>query len=244
MDSQTVRTLKDLNRTFYEDFAGAFDASRAPTEPGLKRILPRISPGSRVLDLGCGHGRLAALLPPNCTYLGVDNAEAMLALAQAHVDQEAEAIETQFMALDLLDSNWTTHIPGSFDWIVMRAVLHHIPGYANRRDLLEQSAALLNPQGRILIANWQFLEIPRLRRRVLAWSEVGLKPTAVEPGDYLLDWRRDGYGRRYVHLVTESETQALADDSGLPIDEIFRADGHTNDLTLYAVLVGALGHSV
>jgi tRNA (uracil-5-)-methyltransferase TRM9 len=244
MHSQTAGALRDINRAFYEKFAGSFDASRAPTEPGLKRIFPRISPGSRVLDLGCGHGRLAALLPPNCTYLGVDNAEAMLALAQGHVDQEAKAIQAQFIALDLLDSDWAIHVPGSFDWIVVRAVLHHIPGYANRRNLLEQSATLLNAEGRLLIANWQFLEIPRLRRRVLPWSEVGLKPTAVEPGDYLLDWRRDGYGRRYVHLVNESETQTLAHDSGLTVVEMFRADGHTNDLTLYAILSGASGNSV
>jgi hypothetical protein len=75
-----------------------------------------------------------------------------------------------------------------------------------------------------------------LQRRVLPWSEIGLKPTDIEPGDYLLDWKRDGYGRRYVHLIEESETQALAQESSLKLRDMFRADGHTHNLTLYATL--------
>jgi len=160
----------------------------------------------------------------------------MLSMARSHVNQGDLTLAAQFIALDLLNAGWTAHVRGAFDWIILRAVLHHIPGYTNRYALLRQTASLLDVKGRILVANWQFLEIPRLRRRVLPWSEIGLAPWQVEPGDYLLDWKRDGYGRRYVHLVTESETLALADDSKMIAVDMFRADGHTNDLTLYAIL--------
>ncbi len=236
MRSQTVEALKILNRAFYNTFADAFDASRLPTEPGLKRVLSKIAPGSQVLDLGCGQGRLAALLPRNCTYLGLDNSEAMLSLARSSASRKAPEANARFVVLDLLDPRWPTRVAAHFDWIVMRAVLHHIPGYTNRMQLVQQSRALLSHRGHILVANWQFLEVPRLRRRILPWSEIGLKPIEVEPGDYLLDWKREGYGRRYVHLVTESETRALARDGNLTVVDIFRADGHTNDLTLYAIL--------
>jgi len=236
MKPQTINLLRDLNRMFYDTFADAFDASRARTEPGLMRILPEIAPGSHVLDLGCGQGRLAALLPPGCTYIGVDNSKAMLALARKNVERQSLDLETNFTALDLTDSSWTAEVPEPFDWIVMRAVLHHIPAYAHRCRLLRQTATLLKADGRILVANWQFLEIQRLQRRVLPWSEIGLKPTDIEPGDYLLDWKRDGYGRRYVHLIEESETQALAREADLDVRDMFRADGHTNNLTLYAIL--------
>jgi SAM-dependent methyltransferase len=236
MRPQTIKVLRDLNRVFYDTFADAFDASRARTEPGLMRILPEIAPGSHVLDLGCGQGRLAALLPQDCRYIGIDNSEAMLALARTSVERQDLDLETHFTALDLTDSSWTADVPGPFDWIIMRAVLHHIPAYAHRCRLLRQTATLLKATGRILVANWQFLEIQRLQRRVLPWSEIGLKPTDIEPGDYLLDWKRDGYGRRYVHLIEESETQALAQESSLKLCDMFRADGHTHNLTLYATL--------
>ena len=51
-----------------------------------------------------------------------------------------------------------------------------------------------------------------------------------------MDWQRNGYGVRYVHLIDEAETHQLADHAGLQIDELFFADGHTDDLTLYAIL--------
>ena len=95
---------------------------------------------------------------------------------------------------------------------------------------------MLGPKGMVVIANWQFLRIERLRRRLLPWDRIGLRESDVDPGDYLLDWQRNGYGVRYVHLVDEAETQQLADGAGLQIDDLFFADGHTNDLTLYAIL--------
>jgi hypothetical protein len=71
---------------------------------------------------------------------------------------------------------------------------------------------------------------------LLSWDAVGLLPDDIEPGDYLLNWKREGYGLRYVHLIDEEETASLAASVGLTIETLFRADGHNNNLTLYAVL--------
>jgi tRNA (uracil-5-)-methyltransferase TRM9 len=116
-------------------------------------------------------------------------------------------------------------------------VLHHIPGFASRRRVVERATRVLAPDGRLVLANWQFLQVERLQRRLLPWSTLDLTQDEVEPGDYLLDWQRQGRGLRYVHLVDEEELRTLAREVGLKIVSLFRADGHTNDLTLYAVLV-------
>lgn len=233
MRTEVVALLNDLNRKFYDGFAETFATSRGKSEPGLARVLQDVPAGSRVLDLGCGQGRIAALLPGGCVYVGLDFSEEMLRQAQ----QRAPAgVSTQFMAADLLSDDWPASVGGEFAWIVLRAVLHHIPGQAHRQRLLNQAAGLLSPAGRLALANWQFMDIPRLRRRVLDWSAVHLTPEDVEPGDYLLDWQRDGYGLRYVHLVDEAETLTLATAAGLHVETLFRADGHQNNLTLYAIL--------
>ncbi len=262
MRTEVMVQLKDLNRQFYDEFAGVFADSRGRTEPGLERILAQVQPGARVLDLGCGQGRMAALLPRGCTYVGVDFSAEMLALARQSVEEmDGHPIEAHFVLADLLDPAWpaqvkkgnlTPSVPlstksvgrgeshhpdaGLYDWILLRAVLHHVPGYSNRVAILSQAATLLAPGGRLAMANWQFLNIPRLRRRILPWDTIGLTPEDVEDNDYLLDWRREGRGLRYVHLVDEAETRALAQDAGLQIQTLFRADGHTNDLTLYAIM--------
>lgn len=234
MDTITVEKLNALNRQFYERFAESFAASRGETEPGLERVLAEVHPGDRLLDLGCGQGRIAQLLPAGVAYTGLDYAPALLSIAQQQA--EAAGLSACFVVGDLLAETWPEAVGGPFEWVVLRAVLHHIPGYANRLAVLRRAAERLTPQGRLVLANWQFLEIERLKRRLLPWERVGLTATDVEPGDYLLDWQRDGYGVRYVHLVDEAETEALAREAGLTLHTLFRADGHTKQLTLYAVM--------
>lgn len=235
MREEVINLLNALNRTFYDELAEAFAASRGASEPGLVRALAQAQPGARVLDLGCGQGRVAALLPANCEYVGLDFSAEMLAIAERAVNT-GHLSRASFVVADLLDPTWPALAPGLYDWIILRAALHHIPGAENRQTILKRAAGCLAPQGRLLLANWQFLEIERLRRRLLPWDVVGLAPDAVEPGDYLLNWQREGYGIRYVHWIGEDETQAIAAAAGLCIDTLFRADGHHNNLTLYAVL--------
>ncbi|MBN2390721.1 MAG: class I SAM-dependent methyltransferase [Anaerolineae bacterium] len=232
--------MSNLNRTFYDELAEVFAASRGAREPGLERILAKMQPCARVLDLGCGQGRVAAMLPAGCEYVGMDFSTEMLAVAERSVDIESverSSIMPRFIVGDLLDPEWSASLPyGYYDWGILRAVLHHIPGIENRQTVVARAAGYLAPHGRLLLANWQFLEIERLRRRLLPWDIVGLHSKDVEAGDYLLDWQREGYGIRYVHLIDEDETVSLAAFAGLTMESLFRADGHNNNLTLYAVL--------
>ncbi|HOT90512.1 MAG TPA: class I SAM-dependent methyltransferase [Anaerolineae bacterium] len=232
MREEVVHLLNDLNRKFYADLAAAFAASRGETEPGLERILAQVNPGAWVLDLGCGQGRVAAMLPADCHYVGMDFSTEML----AQFEPKGTSATVRFVVGDLLDSEWPILVAGVYDWIIMRAVLQHIAGIAQRREVLKRAAGLLAPSGRLLLANWQFLDVERLQRRLLPWTVIGLTEADVEPGDYLLDWQREGYGIRYVHLVDEAETLHLAAHAGLQVETLFRADGHHNNLTLYAVL--------
>ena len=246
MEDSTADRLLQLNREFYATFAEAFTDSRAPTEPGFERILQRVRRGTRVLDLGCGPARLASLLPPGCSYTGVDSSvELLRAAAHSHsaeIHSTGEAnvggdpADVRFVQADLVRDRWPDLVGNGYDWVILRAVLHHIPGLERRCGVVQRAAEVLGPQGMVVIANWQFLRIERLRRRLLPWDQIGLQESDVDPGDYLLDWKRNGYGVRYVHLIDEAETHQLADQAGLQIDDLFFADGYTNDLTLYAML--------
>ena len=234
MQEETAAYLIRLNRTFYDTFAEAFSHSRGESEPGLWRILREVPPGSRVLDLGCGQGRVCALLPEECRYTGMDFSSEML--SQARLGAEAAGRRATFIQGELTDAVWPPFPEAAYDWIILRAVLHHIPRYAARLAILKQAAERLADKGQLVLANWQFLSVPRLQKRVRPWSDAGLSETDVEPGDYLLDWRREGQGLRYVHLVDLEETLRLAADAGLCVGTHFTADGREGNLTLYALL--------
>lgn len=234
MDSCTVTKLLTLNKAFYSRLASAFSTSRGVTEPGLNRLLSRVKPGARVLDLGCGNARVARLLPDGCSYTGIDFAPELLELA--HEPRSSHLTFFHLLVADLVQDTWDIDLAPGFDWVIMRAVLHHIPGYANRRSVLKRAVSVTRPGGHLIVANWQFDRIPRLMQRALPWSIIGLSESDVEEGDVLLDWQRDGYGIRYVHLVTQEETYRLAAETGTTVIEMFQSDGRTGNLTLYALL--------
>jgi tRNA (uracil-5-)-methyltransferase TRM9 len=236
MQEEVIQKLQNLNLDFYNKFAKSFARSRASSEPGLETIIKRIQPGAQVLDLGCGHGRIAQLLPPGVAYTGMDYSAEMLAEAASRTS--TKKIQTTFIIGDLTGNTWPEMLtPASFQWVFMRAVLHHIPSYSMRRRIVIKAADYLAPDGTLILANWQFLNIKRLQKRLIPWSQLDLSDSDIEPGDYLLDWKRDGYGIRYVHLIDEDETRQLARDAGLKVSELYYADGRTNNLTLYACLV-------
>lgn len=228
-----------LNREFYGTFAPHFSASRTTSDPALTCILPHIPDCATVLDAGCGNGRLALLLDaerPGARYVGVDAVPALIELARAQAEALAH-VRAEFRVADLTRAGWSADLPGApYQRIALLAVLHHLPGFDRRRRVLRELGGLLAPDGRLILSTWQFMVSPRLRRKIVDWDAVGLDPRAVEPGDYLLDWKRGGRGLRYCHFADREELARLAAGAELHLRETFRAGGREGNLSLFGVL--------
>jgi tRNA (uracil-5-)-methyltransferase TRM9 len=239
MDEPTVEKLLALNHGFYTAFADQFAGSRTLSDPALTSILPHIPAAAKVLDVGCGNGRLALLLDqerPDATYVGVDAVPALIEVARGQA-AELENISPEYHVADILQPDWSSVIGSSvIDTIVCLAVLHHIPSFDLRLQVVREMRSVLATGGKILVSTWQFLDSERMRRKMVDWSEAGIPEEALDPGDYLLDWKRGGRGLRYCHLVDEAEIERLAAESGLRVCETFRAGGREGDLSLFAVL--------
>jgi SAM-dependent methyltransferase len=239
MDKATVEKLLALNHEFYAAFAQPFAASRPVSDPALTSILPHIPDRARVLDVGCGNGRLALLLGqerPGVTYVGVDSVPELIEVARAQT-AGLESIAAEFRVADITQPDWALFIDTlCIDTIVCLAVLHHIPSFDLRLQVLCEMINLLEPDGTLILSTWQFLENERMRRKIVDWAEVDIAEDELEPGDYLLDWKREGRGLRYCHLVDEDEVKRLAAESGFCVRETFRAGGREGNLSLFAVL--------
>lgn len=231
MRTAVVAQLVALNRRFYEQLADPFAESRATPWPGFARLAAALpQPCARFLDVGCGDGRLGRyLLAAGAIeqYTGIDNSARLLALAEAQT--AGVFLQRDLSAPDAL------HGVGPFDGMAALAVLHHIPGRRNRVRLLADLGRCLAADGRLIVANFQFLRSARLRRRVQAWSQLGLTADDVEPGDYLLDWQRGGHALRYLALIDGAEMADLASEAGLKLLDQFMSDGHSDDLNLYCI---------
>jgi 2-polyprenyl-3-methyl-5-hydroxy-6-metoxy-1,4-benzoquinol methylase len=239
MDQSTIRQLLEINRAFYHDLAEPFAASRSAEQPGLQGVAKRLAGADTLLDVGCGNGRLAHAVDQAgnpVDYTGIDSSSALLRIAR----QSAAALQhvrAEFLQVDVMQADWSSALPRSvYQAVVLLAVLQHIPGWANRRALLASLGALLAADGQIVLSAWQFLSQERLRRKIKPWALAGLDEAALEPGDYLLDWQRNGTGLRYCHLVDEAELRALAQGAGLAVQDVYYGDGADDTLNLYAVL--------
>lgn len=238
MDPQTVKRLIDLNRQFYQTFAVHFSNTRERLQPGVQRILAGIPLEARILDLGCGNGELCRTLTRAGyvgSYVGLDYSKELLEIAASPITT-SNPEQSAFIQADITSSDWEMKLPSTeFDIILAFAVLHHIPSVPLRSQIVQKVHTLLAQGGVFIHSEWQFMNSPKLKKRIQSWEDIDLSPEQADPGDYLLDWRRGGYGLRYVHHFELDELMDLARSGGFTIKETFLSDGEGGQLGLYQI---------
>ena len=133
---------RELVRTAYNRCAMDY-ARQKRTTPGaeLNLITERLTPSSKVLDVGCGAGiPVARHLTGTFSLTGIDISSNMIALAKKNVPTAsfiiADVMETEFPA-------------GSFDAIVSFYAIFHIPRQEHL-NLFRRFAQWLRPGGLLL----------------------------------------------------------------------------------------------
>lgn len=135
----------------------------------------------RVLDLGSGDGRLAALVKaahPTAAIVAVDFSAAMLDRLRARFPQDA--------GTTVIDHNLDEPLPqlGTFDAVVSSFAIHHV-AHPRKRTLYEEILALLEPGG--VFCNLEHVASPTaaLHRRFL--DALNVAPEDEDPSNQLLD---------------------------------------------------------
>jgi SAM-dependent methyltransferase len=110
-----------------------------PAAHGFEAILPTFAPGTSVLDLGCGVGRLSNLLAGRgCEVTGVDESAAML----AHLETGVTPVHARIDGLAL---------GRRFGTVVLASHLVNTANQGLRRRLLRAAAAHVAADGRVLV---------------------------------------------------------------------------------------------
>lgn len=237
MNPTTAANLIEMNREFYTRFGNSFSATRQRIQPGVRRVLEMMQGDESILDLGCGNGEFARALAKSGhrgSYLGVDFSLPLLQDAAA----QPEGFSARFMEADLTRLSFVREklvVSGNWSLITAFAVLHHIPSTELRLELLRIVNQLLKKDGLFIHSHWQFLNSQKLRDRIQPWTAASISEADVDPGDYLLDWRSNGKGLRYVHHFDEKELRELASASHFKVIDTFYSDGKTGNLGLYQI---------
>ncbi len=232
MKEEIKNQLLALNRLFYSKFADAFASSREKPQPGFEILLNHIpNTFENVLDVGCGNGRFGRFLrnhTPDFEYVGIDFTKELL-------EEAAENVSGMLITRDISQPGFLENF-GLFDLIMCLSTMQHIPGISNRIKFLAEMGNHLAGGGKLILGNWQFMDSPRQQRKIQSWEKIGLTSEDLEANDYLLSWKREGFGLRYVCMINAQETAFLADEASLLVEHQFRSDGKEGNLNLYTIL--------
>ncbi|MEI7847608.1 MAG: class I SAM-dependent methyltransferase [Chloroflexota bacterium] len=235
MNPATAQHLIEINHKFYTNFGEQFSATRQRIQPGVRQIMSQLSGTEHILDLGCGNGEFARTLAHvgfQGSYTGLDFSLPLLNAASL----QSGSFSVRFFAADLTGPAWHNFLGNTqYSLITAFAFLHHVPDVNLRQSILQKIQLLLEPKGKFIHSNWQFLNSEKLKRRIQPWETINLSATDVDENDYLLDWRSGGSGLRYAHHFSTQELETLAHRTGFQVKETFCSDGENNRLGLYQI---------
>jgi len=126
-----------------------------------------------VLDLGCGNCRFAYFLKKNfdnytINYTGIDNSDFLLYQARANLKNVDGKLLYCLYKQDLILDQWDQYLFGKkFNLIVLFGVMHHIPTRYFRQNLINKATKFLIRNGILIFTTWNFLNIPRLQKRIV-----------------------------------------------------------------------------
>lgn len=176
MIPQTAKKLLKMTNELYKKEAQAFSDTRKEVwEKEIIEFVNKIEPGSSVLDLGCGNGRLfdtilklksknekPHLKTKNLKYLGIDPSKEFIKINKKKflflVDRDPSQCEELRMTTKFkVGDGLTMNFKNEFDYVITIAVLHHIPSEKLQLIFLKNIYNALKPGGKILISTWNRL---------------------------------------------------------------------------------------
>jgi len=210
MQPNYAKYLLEKVRKDYNFIAEDFSRTRGKIWEELDFLGKYANPGEKILDLGCGNGRLyGSLKDKNIDYYGLDFSEKLIAIARNIYPQ------ARFQAADAFNLPFPDDF---FDNIFSLAVFHHIPSDNLRLAFLKESRRVLKKDGRLIMTVWGMGGA----KRIFLFLKYALLKifgrTKLDFGDALVPWRNQTM--RYVHYFRTPEIKKIIQKSGLLLDEL------------------------
>lgn len=212
----TVPTKARVRET-YERIADSFAPTRREPWPAVVAFIDSLSPGSRILDVGCGNGRhMTALAERGHAVIGVDFSPRLLSIGREAARAKGWASRAEWIEAD---ADALPFRVDSFDACICIAVLHHLPSREDRIAALSEVRRVLAAGGRAFVSVWA---LDQARFRDAVEKRRSMEPSAR--GDATVPWTLpDGtIAERYYHLFQEGELEPLIIESGLQVETFFR----------------------
>lgn len=229
MKKSVIEDILDETESGYDLMAEKFSGTRNFFWPDLEFIKDHVRDGDKVLDFGCGNGRLLEILKDKkIEYYGADISQKLIDLAKQRYSEFGD---------NFIKITGQASLPFSdnfFNNIVSVAVFHHFPDKKFRLDMAKELCRVMKPGGEIIITVWNLWQ-PKYRKYI--FKNIFQKII----GRNRLDWLdceipfKNNEGKifkRFHHAYTQNELKKIFSQAGFEITEV----KNLNDKNL--VLIG------
>ncbi len=208
MDRNYANYLIQKTKDDYNRIAVKFSNTRTNLSNDIVYLRKFVQPQNKILDFGCGNGRLSGLFTDkSIQYTGVDFSSNLIKIAQKQYPK----------GRFILINNFKLPFPDNyFDAVYCLSVLHHIPSQPYRLKLLEEFKRILKSRGKLVLTVWNLINEPSVKWQII--KNAIIKIFGLTKLDFKDFFRSFGDGkqtvRRYLHYFTRAELAKLFIQTG------------------------------
>ena len=217
------KTIEDYNR-----IAEQFSSTRNYLPNDIISLKKYAEDGNKILDIGCGNGRLSELFKSmKISYTGIDDSEELVKIARKRYPRD------DFRVTDPLNFEFANN---TFDKIFCLSVFHHIPSTELRVQYLKEIRRILKPEGTLVLTVWNMW-----KKKGMVWHIIksGLFHPQLDLNDTFYPFKTGNQtirAKRYIHCFKEEELEKLFMEAGfniVGIDYMKRGDKVDNENILF-----------
>ena len=226
MERKYAKIIFEKNKNDYNLIAVEFSRTRHFNRD-IKDFSKFVSSDDRILDIGCGNGRLLdAIKKRRPAYIGLDVSKKLINIAKENYPNG------NFQVFDGL----TIPFPDDyFDKVFAIRVLHHIPSKEFRQKFLKEIRRVLKPQGLLILTVWSWHS--KDKRIFPSLAKVFclklLFPAKFDFGDSFISWQNKV--KRYYHFFTKRGLEKLVKNIGFKIKQSYLSPKKAKYLDIYLV---------
>ncbi|MGC9049262.1 MAG: class I SAM-dependent methyltransferase [Patescibacteria group bacterium] len=236
MDIKTAQKILEENKRNYEELAEEFSNTRIYLWSELQELTKFVKDNDKILDLGCGNGRLYELFKNRpVEYVGIDNSTKLIEIARRNFQTNSKFqilnFKPKFVVADALNLPFKD---SEFDLVFAIALLHHIPSEELRMKVLKNCYRVLKPGSLLILTVWNLWQ-PKLL------IKYKLLPKILFNRDVFIPWKSPAKGiiQRYYYAFCKNELKNLIKKANFElIDSYYSRKGQrTNWFKGYNLIV-------
>lgn len=201
-------------REDYNKIAKQFADTRFDNWSELDQFKPYLGNGQRVLDWGCGNGRLLNFLQnKDLVYYGIDQSDELLAIARQKYAADVASGRATFISTAEKEHIFPENF---FDLVFMVASFLHLPNEESRQHLLEKTFQEMKPGARLCLTLWNLGSDWAKTKLQKDWKQIGEQ-------DFLIPWKNPAGEievERYYHHFLPRELESLLTQAGFVIEKM------------------------